>query len=473
MRIFNYSHPQIKSLEEINQQIAPTDNSAQKAMLDEFEKQSSVQKTLNRLARHHVKSINRKNNTTLPQVCKSGPFTMCAEEKFLRHPTTRSFFRLAKSFDDVMSDCNAPKFEDMERFLIKPTENFRKTLGPFMREVTLVEREQKLEEWHEKHLQKYGELIEKTEKQIETRNQKLLAQGPGWGGRMTSVVSESKAAAFYTKNHLTIRGNMFKLNHELFGKSIYEILPRYGSRKKQHMAVRISQFGINAILMAAGYGLAPVSFGISTIVSNHAQTIITLSGEIIALKLDGARHEKVVSHAALRGVQLELLKIPLAGSIVNYGENAMMGSAAAGIVSTTIADWIMQSMSDRYTSTITVDDLGDPRVLSEIDKRIDYLSRFLLPTGQHLLLYEKNPEHQEKILKILKSYFKILISLEHKKIKALNFYRLALIAEKIPASHVELIRQACDNACDSTHMNTHKVVRNCLATLLSSSPTQV
>jgi hypothetical protein len=128
----------------------------------------------------------------------------------------------------------------------------------------------------------------------------------------------------------------------------------------------------------------------------------------------------------------------------------------------------LQSMSDRYTSTITIDDLGDPRVLGELNKRIDYLSRFLLPTGQNLLLQETRPVHQEQIRKIIKKNLKLLISLEHKKTKTLNFYGLALMAEKVPASHVKLLRDACDQALPDTRVNTHKIARRCLATLIAS-----
>jgi len=267
-----------------------------------------------------------------------------------------------------------------------------------------------------------------------------------------------------------MRGNMFKLNNQIFGKSIYEMLPRYRSRKGQHMGVRITQFGINAIFMAIGYSLVPVTFGISSIVSNHAQTVITLSGEAFALKLDGAKKRKIVSHVSLRGVQLEIPRsIPIIGHIINYEENAMMGAAALGIVSTTIADWIMSSISDRYTSTLNTDDLGDPRVLSEFRARIDYLARFLLPMGQHLLLKETRPDHQEKLRKILKSQFKTLASLEHKKTKALNFYRVSLLAETIPFEYRAAIQAACEEDMANSTINNHKIVRRCLASLRSSA----
>ncbi len=439
-----------------------------KELGDKYEQTSRTHKFLNRAIVRHIKQFNERNTPAPRRAPRSGPLLMRNEEKFLRNPTVRAYYRIAKEFEAVMLDSNHPNFKDMEKFLITPG-NDRKSLNSGLIDSRLMLQEQALEAWHERHNKRFDKQVHNTQEQIIKRNEKIKNHGRGFGGRMTKVVGETKAASFYAKNHLTVRGQMFALNNELFGKSLYEMLPRYGSRKGQHMAVRITQFGINAIIMAAGYSLVPVTFGISSIVSGHAQTIITLSGEVIALKLDGAKSKKIVSHAALRGVQLELLRVPIAGTIPNYIENGLMGTAAAGIVSTTLADWIMQSMSDRYTSTITTDDLGDPSVLREIDDRIDYLSRFLLPTGQRMLLKETRPEHQAQLRKILKRHFRTLEVLEHKRSKTLDFYRLALLAEKVPLSHRELIRQACMKEDDKKYTNTHRTVRRCLTTMMAAS----
>ena len=65
-------------------------------------------------------------------------------------------------------------------------------------------------------------------------------------------------------------------------------------------------------------------------------------------------------------------------------------------------------MSTRYTGSISLDDLGDPRVLFEMNQRIDYLSRFLLPYGQYLLFNETDIVRRKKLKKMLKSHFKLL-----------------------------------------------------------------
>jgi len=449
-----------------NQAIDTSEDSAPNVK-DAFEKNSVKNRLAHKAVSLHLKRISKKREVESPRILRSGPLSMSSEEKFLRNPTVRQYYRLVKDFDQVFLDSNQDKFQDMEKFLVALGSSNKNQ--DFL-DSKLAQEEKKLEKWHKKHDKEFGKLAFEAEHRIEKRNKKIIEDGVGFGGRMTNYVGGTKAASFFAKNRLTIRGNMFKINNELCGKSIYEMLPRYGSRKGQHMGVRITQFGINAIITAIGYSLAPVSFGISAIVSTHAQTVVTLSGEVIALKLDGAKKEKIVSHASLRGVQLEIPKaIPIVGSIINYGENAMMGSAAFGIVSTTIADWIMKSVSGRYTSTLNIDDLGDPRVLSQINDRIDYLSRFLLPIGQYLLLKETRSEHQANLRKILKVHFKTLVSLEHKKTKALNFYRLSLLSEIIPFDYREEIKRACDEAMSEKKINNHRVVRQCLASLKNST----
>lgn len=438
---------------------------------DIFEKKSLGNKLTRKALSHYVKKATKKNEAHSQRLLRSGPFSMRDEEKFLHNPTVRQYYRLAAAFDELYINAYQPKFEAMDNFLIPIGQKNTKLeiIDPAL--VDLTAKEKKLEKWHKKHQKEFNELAHETQHKVEKRQQKIIEDGRGVGGHMTNIVGGSKATAFFTKNRLTIRGNMFQLNNQLFGKSIYEMLPRYGSRKGQHMGVRITQFGINAIITALGYSLVPVTFGISSIISSHAQTVITLSGEAIALKLDGAKKEKIISHASLRGVQLEIPKaIPIVGQIINIGENCAMGSAAFGIVSTTIADWIMSSVSDRYTSTLNIDDLGDPRVLSEFNARINYLARFLLPMGQYLLLKETRPEHQKKLRKILKEQFKTLASLEHKKTKTLNFYRVSLMAETIPFEYRQAIKEACEEDMATSKINNYKVVRRCLATLRSSTP---
>jgi hypothetical protein len=69
-------------------------------------------------------------------------------------------------------------------------------------------------------------------------------------------------------------------------------MPRYGFRKGAHVGVRVTQFTLTTILSGMGYGLAPSTYGISKIVTDHARTVITLSGEVITHKIAGAENSK-------------------------------------------------------------------------------------------------------------------------------------------------------------------------------------
>jgi hypothetical protein len=249
-------------------------------------------------------------------------------------------------------------------------------------------------------------------------------------------------------------------------------MPRFGYRKDGHVGVRITQFTLTSLLTGIGYAFTPVTFGVSKIVCDHARTFITLSGEIITHKIAGAERKKVAAHVGLRGAQLEIPNlVPIAGDVVNIAENLAFGTAALGIVSTTIADALFAHFSKRYQGTVNLDDLGDSRCIAELNSRIDYLSRFMLPYGQYLLFKETDIAQRHKLKKTLKENFALLRDLEKKKINSLNFYRLALAAEKVPETHRDKIIRDCQQALPDTRINTHRVVKKCLAKLIADDPT--
>lgn len=391
--------------------------------------------------------------------------TVLHEEEFIAHPTPTVFFQLEHDFERTMRIVGHQKYRWVDDIAVRP-KVMPKDDGII--EERLMNADIKIENWHLKHGAQFKHDKDKEETKSLKRRQELLEKGPGFGGKMTTKIARSKELAFFSKNNFTIRGNVFKLTHKICPKNIYELMPRYAERKHAHIGVRIPQFTLTTIVTVLGYGLIPVTFGVSKIMSDHLRTVITLSGEVITHKIAGAENKKCALHAQLRGVQLEIPRlIPFAGDVVNIGENAAFGAAALGIVSTTVADALFSHFSTRYTSTINLDDIGDSRCLAELNSRIDYLSQFLLPYGQYLLLKEANVDTRHKLKAVLKKNFKILRDLEKDKVKSLNYYRLALAAEKIPESHREKIRSDCEAALPETRINTHRVVKKCLALLIA------
>lgn len=387
-----------------------------------------------------------------------------AEEDFKAHPTTAEFLKLGKEFSHTMLTVGHPKYHWIERIAVDASTTLQLHYGT---EQPDAHKTEKLEQWHHHQEKKFSKRHEHACKKTQKRNQKIEEKGLGHGGKMTSVIGDSKAFAFHAKNNYTIRGNVFKLTHKTFAKNLDEIMPRYDYRKSAHMGVRIVQFGLNGLVFGLGYALIPISFGISKIVADHLNVTITLSGEAITHKIAGAKKDKIAFHSGLRGVQLEIPRlVPVVGDIVTIGETIAMGSAAAGIVSTTIADMILQKISTRYKTTMNLDDLGDSSCLEQMNQRIDYLSRFLLPYGQYLLLHETHLDERARIKKMLKKQFKNLRHLEKKKMCSLNFYRLALAADKIPIERRGKIEADCNNALSDLRVNTHRRVRACLARLM-------
>lgn len=451
------------------------------AKVDEFEKKSSHKKSVFHRS-HHISEKHAKYLEIIQQAKdlwgsplkeEKLPYpdweAIYEEEQFIEHPTIDGFYTINEEFNRTMLITGHQKFAWLDEICIQKNKWSHALIDND--DVSPIDKEIKLEEWHKKHRKHHLTQELKAHKRTEKRNKKLETHHLGFGGKMTKVIGESKAASFFAKNNLTMRGNIFKLTHITCPKNIYEIMPRYGYRKKAHVAVRVSQFGISGILTIVGYAMIPVTFGISKIATDHARTLITLSGEAITHKIAGATEKKVTVHCGLRGVQLEIPRaIPIAGDIINISESVALGTAAIGIVSTTLADLVLQKTSTRYASTINIDDLGDSRCLEELDRRIDYLSQFLLPYGQYLLLKETNLDERQKLKLILKEHFKTLRDLEKKKVESLNYYRLALVANKIPLSHRDKIFMDCVKASPLTHINTHRIARQCLNTLIEQDP---
>jgi hypothetical protein len=387
--------------------------------------------------------------------------TRSLEKDFIKTPTTESFDTIVLDFEKTMTVVGHQKYAWMEDILITPGTNAALS--------TVQKNEQKIEHWHNDHKASYSKNENKALAKAKKRNIKTATQGPGLGGKASKKINRYKQGAFYMKNNLTIRGNIFQLDNAVFPKNLYEIMPRFGYRKSAHVGIRTTQFAVNGILTAIGYSFLPVTLGISKVVTDQVSTAVTLSGETITYKIAGADKEKIAFHNGLRGLQLELPYIvPIGGQMVSYAESALLGTAAFGIVSTTLADAILAQISTRYTSKINLDDLGDSRCIEELNSRIDYLSRFLLPYGQYLLLKESDVKNRDKLKKTLKGQYKTLRDLEKKKIESLNFYSLGLIADRIPQERYEIILSDCQRALPDTRINTHRTAKACLATLIQN-----
>jgi hypothetical protein len=383
------------------------------------------------------------------------------EKDFIKTPTTESFYTIVTDFEKTMTVVGHQKYAWLADILITPGANAALSAEH--------KNEQKIEHWHNNHKASYNKNEHKALTKTTKRNLKTTTLGPGVGGKASKKINEYKEDAFYMKNNLTIRGNIFQLDNAIFSKNLYEIMPRFGYRKTAHIGVRTIQFVLNSILSLSGYSFLPVTFGISKVAADQVSTAITLTGETITYKIAGADNEKIAFHNGLRGLQLELPYIvPGAGQIVSYAESAFLGTAAFGIVSTTLADAILAQTSTRYTSKINLDDLGDSRCIEELNNRIDYLSRFLLPYGQYLLLKESDLKNRNKLKKTLKGQYKTLRDLEKKKVESLNFYRLGLIADRIPKERSDTILNDCKYALPDIRINTHRMARACLATLIQN-----
>jgi hypothetical protein len=226
---------------------------------------------------------------------------------------------------------------------------------------------------------------------------------------------------------------------------------------------------INAVFLVAGNVAAPATYGLSTVVSNQLRIGVTLTGEAAAFGVLGAQPRKIFTHTAVRAVQMEATRsMPFVGDIINYGEMGMQYVGNVDIGLSYVADLVMKEASSRYTSLLTPRDLGDSRVLYELDQRIDYLSRFLIPYGQWLLINEQVGSRQRRLRRRLKKQGKVLRKLEKKRTQAICFYQLALLGGRVPENRRDKVFADTLAASTRTHKNCHRIARQCLATLINS-----
>lgn len=382
------------------------------------------------------------------------------EAQFMAEPTYDNYIKLARRFQHTFKELGHNNYEGLCDILIKPKKNQRR------KSKNLDKKEKKLSHWHEKAEKKLLKEGSKAGVKRHRRQTKINTHGPGFFGPSSKMIYNSKMTGRYTKDFLTLRGWVFRSSDTICGKSLYELLPRYGFRNGGYIGIRVAEFTINTVFLAVGYGLMPVSYGTSKIVSDHLRTVVTVAGEAIGYGILGAQGRKIIMHSATRAVQLEIPKfIPGGGDFFQYGE---MGAQSLGngiIALSYMADMVMKRLSTRYTSLLTKRELGDSRVLYEIDQRIDYLSRFLIPYGQWLLMQEKDSDHQHRLKKRLKRQGKILRNLEKKRVKTIHFYQVAILGGRIPEKYREKIMQDTLIAALNPRKNCQRTARQCLARL--------
>lgn len=390
------------------------------------------------------------------------------EQEFLKSGSLRLYGQIAKNFIDTYKSLDNRQFDCIETLLINPTD--AGLMGPRISGYPFAKDQMDLESWHEEHAYKFAENMLETEKDTRSRHEKLEACGQGFGGGLSSKTIAVKELGHFARDNLTIRGNTEKISNRVLGESIFEILPLYATRKGGKIATKLSTTFINAFLGITGNLLLPVTLGVSKIICDQASTVVSLTGEAITGKILGAQNHKIGAQTLARGVELELMDLTLPGNIIQYYEKGVDGVGAIGIASASIADIILRKLSGRYVSVLTQHDLGDERVLFEINQRIDYLARFLIPYGQYHLLKTESFENKKKLRYVISKQMEALRNLEKKKTKALNFYCLAILAERIPAERRFGIEEACRKAIPDTRKNSHRTARQCLATLLREQP---
>jgi hypothetical protein len=384
------------------------------------------------------------------------------EKQFINNPSFEQYIDLAHSFSHKFKELGKNFFENIESILIQP----KKLPTRDIKGLNTADR--KLAKWHEKKEKKFKEKGQRYADQNNKRNKKINENGFGFSKASTKAIYCGKQFGREIKDYATLRGWMYRASDTVAGTSLYELLPRYGYRDGAYIGIRISEFALNTLILSMGYGLAPVTGGISKVVSDHLRTAVTIGGESLTHGILGAQKRKIITHASLRAVQLEIPKLmPGTGDLVQYAEMGMQSLGNGALAISYMADLLMRMMSTRYISLLTPRNLGDSSVLYELEVRIDYLSRFLIPYGQWLLLQESDEQKKYKLRKCLKKQSKILRTLEKKRINALNYYQLALLGGRIPKNYITKIALDTFRASHRPLKNCHRISRSCLATLAS------
>lgn len=387
------------------------------------------------------------------------------EEDFIKAPTVSVYGKLAKNFVDSYKIPYNEKFYSLEHILISPADaddalEERYTFDQ--------KRDRAFESWNEEEQLAFAHDAAAHVQHAAERRRKIQEKGLGIGGALSKPVYHGKEVGHFTRNNLMLKGYIYKAGDAAFGKTIFELLPNFKARKAKIVGIRLSETAIEVVLEGAGLALAPFTLGISKVVSNQLNNVVTLSGEAMLSKVKGAEPKKIAMQTALRGVQLEMPT----GQIVNIAERGTTMVSTLSILGSFLADLMLRHWSTRYTGYIHPSQLGNSDVLYELNQRIDYLAQFLIPYGKLMLLRTKSAENKSKLRFILAEQYKILRNLEQSKTKALHFYHGALLDERLPEKHRQKIESDIDFACPDTRKNSHKMAARCFYTLLARMPEQ-
>jgi hypothetical protein len=375
-----------------------------------------------------------------------------------KNPDLGQWMQLSNNFSADFLEVKPNNFRDIDEILITPS--------PYQKVKWYSCPQNDLTEWHRKNTEHFNkELVEAVEEKVE-RYLKTEEDGPGLPHLLSEASLGAKEAGHFIRDKLTMRGGVFSLSDQIFGKNINEMLPNYGVRKATAIGMRLSEISLNGLLTALGYVFAPLTFGISKIAADHGRSGITVGMEAKTSKLLGIDDKKVVGRSAIRAVQLEAPKfVPVVGDMVEMAETGVTFFGLSVLASSALMDVVMKAASNRYVATFVPKDLGDSRVLGEMTGRLKYLSRFLIPHGQKLLHLTTNPQQKEQIMVHLREQMDAMRDMEMRRTRALYFYVLALASGRVPEEYLAQIKQDCSKALEEGDMDCHQTAKSCLATL--------
>jgi hypothetical protein len=387
--------------------------------------------------------------------------TSCATPElrdFIKNPNLQDWLNLSEQFLDTYLDIDPHKFLDLENVLITPTPGIK------VRWYSCPQND--LSAWHQNQSNKYeSEYVKGLEKK-ERRLVKIEEMGPGMAGTVAKASFEAKEAGLFIRDQLTLRGQVYNLSDRVFGTTLNELLPNYGVRKATMIGMRITEAYLNGILAALGFGLAPVTLGLSEVASSHLRSGVTVGIEATSSTMLGVQDKKIAGRTAMRTVQMETPKfVPVVGDIVEMAETGVTSVGLGVIVSSVFVDLVMRATSDRYVTTFSPEDLGDSRVLGEMTDRLKYLSQFLVPYGQKLLFESVDKDQQKEIMGHLRNLMDAMRDMEIRRTKALYFYALACVLGRVPPDLLEQIKKDCLAAMNEGEMDCHQTAKSCLATL--------
>lgn len=388
-----------------------------------------------------------------------------SEKLFIENPNYSDYLKIAKNFHLNYQNLDNPSFICLDEFTIQSSniDDF-----PKIRDYPYINEQIEHEKWLKESNTDFIKQMKKENFLSTLKKEKQIEEKCHLAELMSNISYRIKEGGIYVKKNFTLRGNMSTLNDDMFGKSLYELLPNYKSRKLAKLGIKISESSLKCFLTVAGNLLVPVTLGISKIASDQTKIAVTLTSESIEKKINGASDEKIATNVLFRGIQLELPHfIPVIGNAIELADDVFEITGTTAIISSKIADLILGTIFLEYQEKIPKKDFGDPKVLVELDNRINYLSKFLIPFGQYLYTQETKEARKNQLQEIIKIQLEFLRTLERRKTKTLQFYQLALIANRTPEDFVDYIKLYI-NKSDSNNMNGHITARSCLATLLNN-----